>query len=82
MRPGVVQPPRGRHQASGDAQGRELGAVPPRPPRQQHPERLGEGLAGVDHHHRLKAAAPREARLPAHLAVCAHAGLREPSERV
>ena len=73
VRPRVVQPPGGRHQASGDAHGRELGAVPPCPPRQHHAHGLGEALPGVDHHHRLEAAPPREAGLPAHPAVCGHA---------
>ena len=73
VRPDAVQPPGGRHQAGDHAQRRELGAVPPGPPRQQHADGLGERVPGVDHHHRLEAAAPCEAGLPAHPAVGGHA---------
>ena len=47
-------------------------------PRQQHEANgFGEGVPGIDDHHRLEAAAPRPAGLSAHLAVVASTfGLR------
>ena len=69
---GVEPPARPEHRARGE-DGRELGAVLPRPAGEDHHGGRGELAIGVDDHDRLQAAAADAARVPAHLPVAGHA---------